>query len=145
MGRSAAPYTRDACEGKRHAVTVQVGEGEGTTVTTETVIPPAPETVDTPDVTVVNVDIPESDASDSVDGAVIDHEGRLVRIETAVTEIATAVAINAQATQNAAETADVALEVALEPEPEPEPEPDKPPNKPHVMHRTWRELWGKNS
>lgn len=118
---------------------------EEATVVTEVTIPTEPEETtpvveDEGDTTVV---VTTESGGDAPVEAVIDHEGRLTRIEQTQEEILALLTATAQRAEEAQVTADVAVEMAVSPEPEPEPEPDQPPRKVNVMHRSWRELLGR--
>lgn len=98
------------------------------------------------DVSVVVVDAPEPPASDdAATSAAINHEGRLVALESALAQALPLLSRIAEQAENAQSTADVALDVALTPEPEPEPEPDEEPVQKHFMHKSFRELIGGKS
>jgi hypothetical protein len=118
---------------------------ESAIVTTEVALP-APEEGDTSPVedgdTTVTVVTDSGD--DETTPVVVDHEGRLVRIEEQQAQILALLQATSEQVVSAQETADVAVELAVQPEPEPEPEPDTPPAKPHVFHRSWNELLGRS-
>lgn len=127
--------------------TKTVEETAEETVDVSVSVPVATEEEPAPaDVNVVVVDTPEPPATDDAAvSAAINHEGRLVALESALSQALPLLERIAGQAESAQETANVALDVALTPEPEPEPEPDDPPVQKHFMHKSWRELLGGKS
>jgi hypothetical protein len=115
------------------------------TVVTEVEIPDitpddSPEPVEPVQITVVAEDAPE----DTSLPAVVDHEGRLARIEIALEQLAANQALATAQLAVVAEVTEENQEILNAPAPEPDIEPDVEPVRKHFMHRSWRELLGKS-